>query len=206
MRINDIGAVSNGHCSDKLPRIVAINEDIRSIMGISSEINLAAINAMLIAKKIGFSSSGFSVVSSELRTFSRRLGDAMRELQEEIAALVHEAAGQIVLNKEMGLQRSAQSCAGHYRHWEGMYERKSAEFDRSCATMRLCRDKSARAIGKASKLCVMGVSLSYSAKVEAVYGNEQSRALKQVSEDVESAIGCILATLKKLEQQLVEEA
>jgi hypothetical protein len=200
MRLSDMD-MSVAQAGD-LPMMVAINEDIKTIMRISREINLAAINAMLIAKKIGTSTNGFNVVSAELRMFSSRLGDAMQVLQQDISVLVAEAAGLVRLHKAMALQRATQDGSPHYRHWDEMLRRKATAFERNCAAVWGSRERLARAVGRANKLCVMGVSLSYSAKVEAVYGAAQAQALRQVSSDVEASIGDILRTLGKLQKQL----
>lgn len=200
MRLSDMNM--NAVRAGDLPLMVAINEDIKTIMRISREINLAAINAMLISKKIGTATNGFNVVSGELRMFSGRLGDAMQTLQEDVSVLVSEAASLVRLNKAMALQKATREGAPHYVHWNEMLRRKAAAFERSCAAVWGSRERLARAVGRANKLCVMGVSLSYSAKVEAVYGAAQSQALRQVSNDVEASIGDILRTLGKLQKQL----
>lgn len=190
----------NGQRSHELLHMVSINEDIKAVMRIAREINLAAINAMLIANKIG--SSGFSVVSSELRAFSQRLSEAMESLLAYVSMLVQEVAGVIRLNKAMELQQATRSLATHYVHWDAMLTRKSNEFARNHESIARFRQKLGWAVSKANKLCVMGQSLSNSAKIEAVYGGVQAGALRNVSEQVESSISEILSTLNKLGQQL----
>ena len=191
---------SNGQRPGELLRMVSINEDIKVVMRIAKEINLTAINAMLISNKIG--SSGFGVVSSELRIFSRRLNEVMHSLLECVSMLVREVAGMIRLDKAMQVQQATQARAPHYTYWDAMRMRKASELKRNHASVECFRLKLALAVNKANKLCVMGRSLSYSAKVEAVYGGEQANALKQVSEQVEGAICGILGTLAKLDRQL----
>jgi len=190
------------HAGNGLPLIVEINEQIKDILRISNEINLAAINAMLIANKISKGKSGFGVVSSELRIFSTQLSEAMQVLLGYVTVLVQEMAGQIRLNKVLQLQQAA--CAGSQQaaclggvvqsKLDGLAERDTARKQH--------HDKLVAAVTRAKRLCVMGLSLSYSAKIEAVYGESQAGALKQVSEGVEHAISAILQTLEKLEKQL----
>ena len=192
--------INSGQRSEELLRIVAINEDIKAVMRIANEINLAAINARLISNKIG--SSGFSVVSSELRAFSRRLNDAMQTLVEYVSALVREVAGMIRLNKALKLQQATQASAANYVHWDAMLTRKSGEIARNSESVGRSRQRLAGAVSRANKLCVMGQSLSYSAKIEAVYGGVQAASLKNVSEHVEASIGEILHTLNNLDRQL----
>lgn len=186
----------------ELDAVVGINEDIKEVMRIADGLNLAAINAMLIAKKIGDASSGFSVVSAELRTFSRRLSGVMFQLMQLVSALVREVAGMIRLDKALSLQQATRATATHYPHWEAMWRRKSGEFARCRAAVLDCRASLTTALARADKLCVMGQSLSYSAKIESVYGGEQAGALKHVSEGVEASVREILSILQKLAGQL----
>jgi hypothetical protein len=191
--------------SNEMSGIVAINEDIKQVMRIAGQINLAAINAMLIANKIGRGRSGFGVVSAELRAFSRRLSEAMAVLLAQISDLVREMAVMIRMRKMMRLQLEARRAASHYAHWDAVLRVKSAEVQHACASIDDFRGKLLQSVGRANKLCAMGLSLSYSAKVEAVYGGDQVSALRQVSQDAEAAIDNILSTLKHLAKQLEAE-
>lgn len=191
--------------SNEMSGIVAINEDIKQVMRIAGQINLAAINAMLIANKIGRGRSGFSVVSAELRAFSRRLSEAMALLTAQISDLVREMAVMIRMRKMMRLQLEARQAAAHYAHWDEVLRDKSTELRRTCVSIGEFRSKLLQSVGRANKLCAMGLSLSYSAKVEAVYGGDQVGALRQVSQDAETAIDTILGTLKHLAKQLEAE-
>jgi hypothetical protein len=188
--------------SNEMSGIVAINEDIKQVMRIAGQINLAAINAMLIANKIGRGRSGFGVVSAELRAFSRRLSEAMALLMAQISELVREMAVMIRMRKMMRLQLEARQAAAHYTHWDEVLRDKSIELQRTCVSIGEFRGKLLQSVGRANKLCAMGLSLSYSAKVEAVYGGDQVGALRQVSQDAEAAIDTILNTLKHLAKQL----
>ncbi len=183
----------------ELLRAVAINEDIKSVMRIANEINLSAINAMLVSNKIGKASSGFGVVSTELRAFSRRLSETMYLLLAYVSDLVRELAGVIRRNKALKLQKAAQAGAAHGVHWDRGIARKLSELAQSHELIGHCRQKLALAVSRANKLCIMGQSLTYAAKIESVYGGEQARALKHVSEHVEKCISEILATLSKQE-------
>ncbi|MFH2135565.1 MAG: hypothetical protein ABII81_10400 [Pseudomonadota bacterium] len=188
--------------SNEMSGIVAINEDIKQVMRIAGQINLAAINAMLIANKIGRGRSGFSVVSAELRAFSRRLSEAMTLLMAQISDLVREMAVMIRMRKMMRLRLEARQSAAHYVHWDEVLRDKSAELQHTCTAIVDFRSSLLQSVGRANKLCAMGLSLSYSAKVEAVYGGDQIAALRQVSQDAESAIDTILSTLKHIAKQL----
>jgi hypothetical protein len=171
-------------------------------MRIANEINLAAINAMLIANKIGRSSSGFSVVSAELRAFSNRLNEAMHILMAHVSKLVHQVAGMMRMSKALHQQQAMWSVANNRQYLEAVLQHKTRSLAETGSFLRAQQGQLASAIARATKLCVMGLSLSYSAKIEAVYGESQAGALKQVSEGVEYAITSILLTLKRLDKQL----
>lgn len=195
-----------GQAGNGLPLIVEINEQIKEILRVSNEINLAAINAMLIANKIGKGKSGFGVVSSELRIFSAQLSETMQVLLGYVSALVHEMAGMIRLSKVLQLQQAACDGSQHAACLNGVVQRKRDELAQHETARKQHRAKLVVAVSRATKLCVMGLSLSYSAKIEAVYGASQAGALKQVSEGVERSISAILQTLEKLEKELENAA
>lgn len=199
------GSREESHEGIALGAVVGINEDIKEVMRIANGLNLAAINAMLIAKKIGDASSGFSVVSAELRTFSQRLSEVMYRLMELVSALVSEVAGMIRLTKAVSLQQLTRDVAKHYLHWGAMWQRKTLELARSRESIRACRDDLSSALMRADKLCVMGQSLSYSAKIESAYGGGQAGALKHMSEGVEASVCEILTILQRLVKQLETE-
>lgn len=198
--------VGASHAGNGLPLIVEINEQIKDVLRISNEINLAAINAMLIANKISKGKSGFGVVSSELRIFSTQLSKAMQTLFGYVTALVQEMAGQICLNKVLQLQQAACAESQQAACLDGVVPRKLDGLAVRDTARKQHHDKLLAAVFSAKKLCVMGLSLSYSAKIESVYGESQVGALKQVSEGVEHAISAIFQTLEKLEKQLERDA
>lgn len=182
--------------------VVAVNEDIKKIIRIAEQIDLAAINAMLIAKKIGHGQSGFSVVSAELRNFSHLLGNSMQQLQQRVAEMVNMMAEAIRAAKMLALLQETGRALPDSALWEPVLARRlQARHDNQSAAEQL-HGRLQLALSRAEKLCVMGLALSYSAKVEAVYGGERSDALKQVSADAERSIADILHTLKGLGLQL----
>jgi len=56
---------------------IAINENLKKVIEISNQINIVAMNAILIAKRAGQQSSGFRVVAMELRLFSQKIEEIM---------------------------------------------------------------------------------------------------------------------------------
>lgn len=182
-------------------RAVTINEEIKRIVGISHEVNLAAINAMLIAKRAGHAAAGFSVVSVELRGFSQRLDGLMGEVRELVSGLVMEGA---VLSRQCHRQALLESIDSP------MIE--AARADKVVTVAQLEQqllDRQSRllhSLGRAQKLCGMGVAISRSAKIESSYGRDMASALQQVSNQVEAAIQGIVDTVKLLSRLLQGQA
>lgn len=191
--------------SRDLLRVVQVNEEIKKIIRISSEVNLVALNAMLTAKRAGEKSRGFGVVSSELRAFSGKLEHFMSDLGNLIYGLVHDVAAILkqvrmrrhFVNARKNSERSQQSV-------ELVLARKQVELEKFGGMVRTDWDKLSLQIYRALQLCETGNSLSRSAKIEAVYGGDMTAALKQVANEIEATINQILSILKVLRSQMAE--
>lgn len=188
-----------------LHRVVKANEDIKKVIRISSEVNLVALNAMLIAKRSGEKSRGFAVVSSELRVFSRKLEGAMTGLGALIFALVRDAAA---MRKQHHERRHLLNIRAHGPQMGELMEPVLARVDKR---MRETGEEMARdwhklqlQLNRVLQLCETGGSLSRSAKIEAVYGGDMSATLKQVANQIEETVNEIFSTLKLLRAQLAE--
>ena len=75
-----------------LLRIVRINEEIKSVVGVAFKINIMALNAIFLAKRAGTAALGFGVLSNELRVFSQDLRDGMSALTGLIHSCVNEVS------------------------------------------------------------------------------------------------------------------
>lgn len=188
-------------------RMVVTNEEIKRIVSISNAVNMAALNAMFIAKKAGQAALGFGVVSAQLRVFSQQLDMAMAGISRQIFVLLGEVSSQARqwktyrahLAAARGSERSGHFLARLLGALEQAMEQKKRD-------IHVRQKQLIVGLGRARKLCGMGVIISRAAKIEAVYGNALAAGLKQVSEEVEQSITDILATLKVLEQQLAVAA
>lgn len=184
-------------------RMVKINEDIKQVVQISGEVNLAALNAMFIAKKAGEVARGFGVVSGELRAFSKRLEDAMNSLTRQVFVLLGDvsAYGRQWRNYSGHLQ--AASHGAQARHYlEATLLRLENNIHRSQRDIVARQQQLIAGVGQARKLCNSGLAIARSAKIEAVYGQQMAGGLRHVAEEVEQAVTNIVTTLKGLELQL----
>lgn len=200
-----MGEIKDDGQATDLRRVVRANEDIKKVIRISSEVNLVALNAMLIAKRSGDRSRGFAVVSSELRVFSRKLESAMTGLGRLIFGLVRDAA---VMQKQGRERRHWCKTLAHGGEARGLVEqmlvRKEAVMRATGEVMREDWHKLQLQLNRALQLCETGGSLSRSAKIEAVYGGDMSVTLKQVANQIEETVNEIFVTLKLLRSQLAE--
>lgn len=200
-----MGDAKDGTASEAkdLYRVVTVNEEIKKVVQISSEVNLVALNAMLIAKRSGEKSRGFSVVSSELRVFSGKLERFMGELELLVFRLLKDVA---TMQKQSRIRREilATMKAGvrTKQFLAPALARKEAEL---LETGRAVKEDWAMLglhFERALRLCETGGALSRSAKIEAVYGGDMTAALKQVANRIEQTVESILSILKALKSRV----
>lgn len=200
-----MGEIKDDGQATVLRRVVSANEEIKKVIRISAEVNLVALNAMLVAKRSGAKSRGFAVVSSELRVFSRNLESAMTGLGVLIFGLVRDAAAMQKQNRERRHFCTAMAQGEKAHELVGpMLLRKEETIRETGQAIRQDWHMLQLQLSRALQLCETGGSLSRSAKIEAVYGGDMSVTLKQVAYQIEQTINDIFATLKILRLQLAE--
>ncbi|MFA5242752.1 MAG: methyl-accepting chemotaxis protein [Sulfuricella sp.] len=186
-----------------LHRVVRINEEIKKVVRISSEVNLVALNAMLTAKRSGEKSRGFGVVSSELRVFSGKLEHFMTDLEAPIFELLKGVAQRL---KQARVQRHfALAMLGGdsaKRLLTPVVARKGAELAAGGEMVKRDWKRLSMLLNRALQLCEMGGALSRSAKIEAVYGGDMTASLKQVSNQIEQTVESILTIIKALRSEM----
>ena len=87
--------------SSDLSKSVAINQGLKQVVDISRQINLVAMNAILVAKRAGAQSAGFKVVAMELRIFRQKMEESMDKLSLMIFQLVRRIADLRKLEKNL---------------------------------------------------------------------------------------------------------
>jgi hypothetical protein len=178
--------------------VVRVNSGIRQVIAISRRVNLVAVNAMLAAKQAGSQARGFGVVSAELRAFSSQLSQQMQDLDGFIYELVHGVAEAAHIGRRRRYIEQTRQCeiaAPHLAAAAARIEQRLAAID-GLSNERWIGLRSR--LDRALRLCGTGIALSRAAKIEAVYGGVLAGGLRQVAEEIETAILDILDTLKKL--------
>lgn len=196
-------AVETASQAANLRQAVKANEDVKKVIRISSEVNLVAINAMLVAKRSGERSRGFGVVSSELRLFSRKLESAMARLGTLIFGLVRDASAMQKQSRGRRHLLNTMAQSGRVKELvEPMLMRKEDAVRKTGHIIETNWQTLQFHLARALQLCETGNALVRSAKIEAVYGGDMSMTLGQVATQIEEAVNEILATLKQLQSNL----
>lgn len=182
-----------------LARMVTIHEESKRVLATSSEINLVAINAMLMAKRAGSRSRGFSVVAAELRRFSADLDALMREFSGAIARFVRASAQSLREERQHRyLLRAATGRAGV--HMQGVLARKAVERAALAASLGNHADDLARRTRQAHRQARAALALARSARIEAVHGGDMAKQLRQVADHVDATVDRIMTSLLALER------
>ena len=180
-----------------LLRIVRINEEIKSVVGVAFKINIMALNAIFLAKRAGTAALGFGVLSNELRVFSQDLRDGMAALTGLIHGCVTEVSVALQDIRHTALLRQAveQSAAACGRV---VLAAREAENERHAERLARLRKQLRGALDDAFRMVELGGVLAKSAKIEAAYGQSFAVPLAQVSGEFDGVVEEIRASLESL--------
>jgi hypothetical protein len=186
-----------------LARAVALNEEIKRVIGVAFKANLMALNAILLAKRAGASATGFRVLSTELREFIAQLQETMIRLRgqtQDMVRAVTEEVRQRRVGRSLSLAAEA-LVADRSPHGDALdavlLSRARVE------ALRLQRfdtiDRALRGtLGDAADLSQFGAVLARTAKIEAVYGGDFSKSLTEVALDFDAIIQDIIGAIDAL--------
>lgn len=180
-----------------LLRIVRINEEIKSVVGVAFKINIMALNAIFLAKRAGTAALGFGVLSNELRVFSQDLRECMAALTALIHGCVNEVSVVLQDIRHTRLLRAAVEASprpGVRR----VLERREDENEQHARRLSHLRNQLKRALEDAFRMVELGGVLAKSAKIEAAYGQSFAGALAQVSGEFDGVVEEIRASLESL--------
>lgn len=180
-----------------LLRIVRINEEIKSVVGVAFKINIMALNAIFLAKRAGTAARGFGVLSNELRVFSQDLRDGMSSLTSLIHGCVTEVSLVLQDIRHTALLRRAVdlSPAGCGRD---VLAAREVENNRHAERLARLRKQLRGALDDAFRMVELGGVLAKSAKIEAAYGQSFAVPLSQVSGEFDGVVEEIRASLEAL--------
>jgi len=183
--------------------VTQINELIKSIVNISRQVNLAALNAMFVSRRGGERTLGFATVTTEMRKFShgldrqmQRLANSLTELilvlsqckkAEHTAKLMHKALEQSVSVLGIEVRREIEARLG------SKLRKISTDIEQTAHQVFVQLEKS-------ETICNVGQTLAVLAKIEAQSGGEYEQSLMNVSNSIETIINNIETNLKLAKQ------
>lgn len=180
-----------------LLRIVRINEEIKSVVGVAFKINIMALNAIFLAKRAGTAARGFGVLSNELRVFSQDLRDCMGSLTSLIHGCVNEVSLVLQDIRHTRLLREAAEMSPKSKAVAVLAAREQ-ENERHTQRLASLRKQLKRALENAFQMVELGGVLAKSAKIEAAYGQSFAVPLAQVSGEFDTIVEEIRGSLEAL--------
>ena len=180
-----------------LLRIVRINEEIKSVVGVAFKINIMALNAIFLAKRAGTAARGFGVLSNELRVFSQDLRDCMGALTGLIHGCVNEVSLVLQDLRHTGLLHQAAVLSPQSKA-VGVLAAREIQNEQHTRRLASLRKQLKRALEDAFQMVELGGVLAKSAKIEAAYGQSFAVPLAQVSGEFDNIVEEIRASLESL--------
>ena len=180
-----------------LLRIVRINEEIKSVVGVAFKINIMALNAIFLAKRAGTAALGFGVLSNELRVFSQDLRDGMSALTGLIHCCVNEVSLVLQDIRHTRLLRLAVEQSSEER-LAGVLADRETRNEQHAQHLASLRKQLRSALDDAFRMVELGGVLAKSAKIEAAYGQSFAVPLAQVSGEFDGVVEEIRASLESL--------
>jgi methyl-accepting chemotaxis protein len=185
--------------SSDLSKSVAINQGLKQVVDISRQINLVAMNAILVAKRAGAQSAGFKVVAMELRIFSQKMEESMDKLSLMIFQLVRRIADLRKLEKNLrSITATMQKNANGAHQFEYAYTHKQSAYQELKDATDLEWHTLENEIRRSLNLCSSGAMLSHNARIEAAYGGSMLADMQQVAGRIEEIMNQAIFHLKQL--------
>lgn len=176
---------------NEVKAIEKINEEINSIVSVAENVSLTAIKAMLEATQAGINAVGFSLVARELQMFSEKTADAMESLSGLVdwQVAVNIGKHQRAQNKDF----IAPACVD-----------VQADVDEieQLIVSQVCELQIR--VMRTAKQCATGLLIARSVDMEEIHGGAMTPELRQITQDVEEAVGNIALRVRKLESRLAE--
>ena len=191
--------MQHGNPSSDLALSVSINHGLKQVIDISHQINLVAMNAILVAKRAGQQSSGFKVVAMELRVFSQKMEEMMSRLGEMIFHLVKRIADLRKLQRNVHLLGSAiKKSAAAAMQLEQSFQLKNEQYAHLSERVNQEWEKLESEVKRSLNLCSSGAMLSHNARIEAAYGGTMLADMQQVAGRIEEIMNPTISYLKQL--------
>jgi methyl-accepting chemotaxis protein len=179
--------------------VVSINENLKSVISISSQINIVAMNAILVAKRAGQQSAGFRVVAMELRLFSQKIDEMMAFLGSLIFDIVRSVAALQKMEKRLSLLAITMSKNdASKKPLESSYRLKQTAYIEKYTHAKEDWERLESEISRSLSLCSAGAMLSHNGRIEAAYGGTMLADMQQVANRIEDILSQTITNIKQL--------
>ena len=186
-----------------LENAVSINEILKKVIDIACQIDLVALNAVLIAKRAGSESAGFHVVALELRSFGLKIEQEMAVLEKLIHLNVLHIAALIKLNKNLSLLECAMKQNDQSRDLlQERYDMKNKNLQKEMDVSSATWNRLSREIRHALSLCRRGAVLSNNGRIEATYGKTMLEDMQHIVVRIDEIMDQAVNGLKSLNKNL----
>ena len=188
-----------------LARAVAICEETKRVVLGAGDMNMQAVNAILLTRSKKGSARGFEEVSAQMGTLSRDVERCMSGLQKRIFDWVSAVSALLRMDRRVSVLKRAGACDP--RRVVGVaLEREQAASQEHWRALDRIRGRILLDLEDAQQLSAMGSVLSRTAKLEATYGGPQREALALVSAEFATVAEKIHASIKTLQRQVAAGA
>lgn len=185
--------------SISLTHTVSINENLKQVIAMSHEINMVAINALLVSRRAGDQSAGFRVVVLELRAFSEKVNHVMDHLWELIFRLVRSSAELLKQEKKITLlQQTVNLCQVAPEALLRHLHKLQASHKQVQASNQVQWQQLVAQVQHSLPLCRSAAMLSNNGRIEATYGDKMLTEMLQISRQIDEVISRIIAQLNQL--------
>lgn len=183
--------------NNQLMRVAALRQGIRVIVSAAFRVNTLGLNAILLAKRFGEQARGFGVISSELRAFSKSLGQDMDLLSRDSAKLVDLATRQLKLQRQMDLMQQAANHVSHADLAAALMRQEHAShgMTQDIAALGLHMEE---CVERAHESCLFGSVIARSARIEAAHAGNNAAALTEASFEFARQVDAVIPTLERL--------
>lgn len=185
-----------------LRSVVAVNEQIKRVVGIAFSVDISALNATLLAVKSGRRALGFGIVAHEMRIFSRSLAAIMKEISALTFESVRTVSSMLKGARYMRVLERVDLDGAFAKKLEVIKRRHRSDLETSQHLLEELRAKIGALVEGAKDECSFGSAVSRIAKVEATYADDNRSSLEETSRDFDVSISEVANLLNTLRRTL----
>ncbi|WP_338844990.1 hypothetical protein V8J88_15000 [Massilia sp. W12] len=183
-----------------LQHAVAINEAMQMVSERARDLNLVALNALLVSKRIGRESAGFRVVAEELRSFSVRVQDILLELQSLVFQSVQRQAASLKLKRRINLLSKVEQDEGRDIWLKTVLGQLLEQQGRHGVDEKDYQSSLQYQLARCLALCRSGAMLAHNGKIEANLGAGARSEMHNIAMQIDRAMQGAIDSLDALKR------